>query len=140
MSNKTAITGHFPDNFNGSVSITINPFKNSLRLIDTNEAITLRSHGNTYSFDCVLLTQRLSHTIVINSSLVSEITSYEFGFAQLLTYQLISIKCVVWQWRIKDFQDWGRQLPRGVREFIILQNVGQNCVNMKEFGPRAGRP
>ena len=37
------------------------------------------------------------------------------------------------QWRIQDFPEGGRQLPKWVCLSIIF---AENCMKMKEFGPR----
>ena len=44
------------------------------------------------------------------------------------------------QWRIHDFPEVGGANPRGGgwRQHKILPNFPQNCMKLKEFGPRGG--
>ena len=39
------------------------------------------------------------------------------------------------QWRIQDFPQGGAQTPKIA---IIFQMFAENCMKMKEFGPRGG--
>ena len=42
----------------------------------------------------------------------------------------------IYQWRIQDFSQGGAPTPKSA---IIFQFFAENCMKMKEFGPRGGR-
>ena len=43
-----------------------------------------------------------------------------------------------YQWRIQDFSDRGRQPLNLGQKAIIWQDFTENCMRMKEIGPRGG--
>ena len=51
-------------------------------------------------------------------------------------FYVISNRTTRCQWRIQDFPQGGRQLPKWVCQPIFL---AENCMKMKEFGPPGGR-
>ena len=42
------------------------------------------------------------------------------------------------QWRIQDFPEEGRQPQSGGTNLLFGQKFPENCMKMKEFGPRGG--
>ena len=45
---------------------------------------------------------------------------------------------VLKQWRIQDFPEWGANSQSGCANLLFCKFFVENCMRMKEFGPRGG--